>query len=67
MKKPKGKHDRKANWIMYLDEKKNIQALEDDHRTVEKMIKSKPGWKLIGYYYGTLHLGLKYAGEIFIK
>ena len=67
MKKPRGKHDRKANWILYLDEKKNtIGAIEDDHLGVDKMIKSRPGWKHLGYFYGGFYAAKKYAEEVFI-
>jgi hypothetical protein len=58
----------KLNWICYLDlEKDKIGAIEDDHIGVDDMVKNKPGWKHLGYYYGTFHSALKYASEVFVS
>ena len=64
--KPRGSVEPKKNWILYLDEKGNIGCLEDDHFGVDAMIKSRPGWKHLGYYYGGFYAAKKYAKEVFI-
>jgi hypothetical protein len=68
MKNLKGRQEQGQNWILYLDEKKNtVGAIVDDHLGVDKMIKSKPGWKLLGYYYGCMDSAIKYAKEVFLQ
>lgn len=67
MKKSNVRQDRKAQWILYLDENGKLGIIEDDYLGISKMVKSRPGWEMLGFYYGEKIRAIKYANEVFLS